>query len=288
MNSYIKIFLFIFYSIAVLAQEIRIEHIKTINNFVDAVSIAADQYKNIYVIDAGTNQIIKYSDNYKKISSFGGYGWGDNSFDEPTDIAISFDLFIYICDYNNHRIQHFDRNLNYVSTITGKGKEYNFGYPRSIAISKQGELFFIDGENQRIIKLDAFRNYVTDFGGIRSGKGNLYDPYKIRIGFDNFIYVIDGEKLISFDNFGNYLNSFDTDKHLIGITFYNDNILLLEKEAIIVKNKNFNEVNIFDIKNLFNDKENLSDLIIRDIFVFNDKLYLLSNKKLFIFNITIN
>ena len=286
MNLFVKIFLSIICPIVVLSQEIKIEHIKTIDDFVDAVSIVADQYKNIYVIDAGTNQIKKYSDNYKKISSFGGYGWGDNSFDEPTDIAISFDLFIYICDYNNHRIQHFDRNLNYVSTISGKRKEYSFGYPRSIAINKQGELFFIDGENQRVIKLDAFRNYVTDFGGIRSGKGNLYDPSKIRIDYDNFIYVIDGKKLISFDNFGSYRASFETDKHIVGISFYNESILLLEKDTIIVKNRKYEDVNIIDIKNLLQDKENLSNLIMRDIFVFNDKLYLLSNKKLFIFNIT--
>lgn len=286
MNLFVKIFLSIICPIVVLSQEIKVEHIKTIDDFVDAVSIVADQYKNIYVIDAGTNQIKKYSDNYKNISSFGGYGWGDNSFDEPTDIAISFDLFIYICDYNNHRIQHFDRNLNYVSTISGKGKEYNFGYPRSIAINKQGELFFIDGENQRVIKLDAFRNYVNDFGGIRSGKGNLYDPSKIRIDFDNFIYVIDGQKLISFDNFGNYRTSFETNKHIVGISFYNESILLLEKDTIIVKNRKYEDINIIDIKNLLPYKENLSNLIMRDIFVFNDKLYLLSNKKLFIFNIT--
>lgn len=285
MNKFLVIFSFLFFTKVLFPQEIKLEYIQSIDNLKDATSIAVDQYRNLYVADAGTNQIIKYSNKYEIIHSIGGYGWNENSFDEPTDIAVSFDMFVYICDYNNHRIQHFDRNLNYVSSISEtKNINIKFGYPRSIAISNDGNIFFIDGENQVIQKLDIFRNPIISFGGLKSGKGNLFNPNKIRIN-NNYVFVNDDGRIIQYDLYGNFINSFNTHAYIKSISFYQDIIILLDQDTLKFIDNKFNSILSLSTNSIIPANQIISQLTFRDVCVLNNYLYLLSNKKIFIFKI---
>ena len=290
MNCFSKIALLFVFGISLHSQGIHLKYSSSLGEFKEASSISLDQYKNIFVSDAGSNMIYKYSGNYELSTSAGGYGWSENSFDSPLDIAVSFDLFIYICDYNNHRLQRYDKNLNYISSIfnkTNPARKENFGYPKSIALSKDGEIFFIDHENIRIVQLDVFRNYVRDFGGIISGEGKLRDPSKIRIDFQNNIHVLDNDRIVSFDVFGNYIKSFNNDFPVIGISFYQNKFVLLEKDQIKFINTQTEDKTVLSLNELFTQTGlNNNNLLPKDIFINDNQLYLLCNHKLFIFELT--
>ncbi|MBI5214511.1 MAG: NHL repeat-containing protein [Ignavibacteriae bacterium] len=175
--------------------------------FQDAVASTVDPSGNIFVLDKGTSEVCKFSPEGKLIHKIGGQGWSNDSFDEPSDIFTSNGLDIYVADYGNHRIQRFDRNLNYVSTLSLRDEENQnrrFGYPASVAVDRFGALYIIDGENIRIIKLKGDEVERT-FGGIDAGKGRLQNPRKMRISDDDKVYVLDGNAIVVFDIFGNYV-----------------------------------------------------------------------------------
>ena len=71
---------------------------------------------NVYVLDNETNEIVKLSGdlsfqkNRKK-------GWQNGEFDTPTYLDGSSGLDLYLCDGKNFRIQRFDLNLSYVSSL---------------------------------------------------------------------------------------------------------------------------------------------------------------------------
>jgi hypothetical protein len=291
LNCFSKIALLFILGINLHSQSIHLKYSSSFGEFKEASSFSVDQYKNIYIADAGSNMIYKYSSAYEQTASAGGYGWDENTLDLPLDLAISFDLFLYICDYNNHRLQKYDKNLNYISSIfskTNPARKENFGYPKSIALSSEGGIFFIDLENTRIVQLDVFRNFLRDFGGINSGEGKLKDPSKIRIDPQNNIYVIDNDKIVSFDIFGNFIKTINNDSAIIGIAFYQNNIALLEREQIKFIDTNTKETSIIPLTGIISDSSNGNNIrLAKDICIIGNQLYLLFNHKLFILEITI-
>jgi DNA-binding beta-propeller fold protein YncE len=119
-------FLIAFLSLSLFAQNYSFKKISSIDGFQDAVALSVDQLNNIFIADAGNNMVYKYSSDYKLLSSFGGFGWNEYSFDFPIDISVSYDLVVYVCDYNNNRIQLLDRNLNYIHSISGDNEKELF------------------------------------------------------------------------------------------------------------------------------------------------------------------
>jgi DNA-binding beta-propeller fold protein YncE len=266
-----------------VAQNYSLEKIVSIDGFHDATALAVDQQNNIFVADAGSNRVYKYSSDYKLLSSFGGFGWNDYSFDSPVDISVSYDLFVYVCDYNNNRIQLLDRNLNYVHSISGDNEKELFRYPKSIALSNEGELFIIDSDNNRIVQLDNFRNPLRSFGGLNSVKKFKY-PTKIRVS-NNKVFIIDNSDVVMYDTFGNYIDAYKNDSLVVGISFYNDDVVFLEKERIkFINLHNSKEFIILLNNNGFIDihesNNNFNDIIIN-----KNLCYLMNKNKIIVFEI---
>ena len=278
------LFLTVFMSLNLLTQNYSFKQIHSIDGFQNAVALAIDQFNNIFVADAGSNRVYKYSSDYELLYSFGGFGWNEYSFDNPIDISVSYDLIVYVCDYNNNRVQVLDRNLNYIQSISGNNEKELFGYPKSIALSNEGELFIIDSDNNRIVQLDNFRNPVRNFGGLNSVNKFKY-PTKIRV-HNNKIFIIDDCDVVMYDLFGNYIDVYKNDSTIIGISFYNDDIIILEREKFkfinLHNNKDFaillvNSTGFADISKLSNK---FNDIIINKNFC-----YLLDKNKIIVFEI---
>ncbi|MFQ5632760.1 MAG: NHL repeat-containing protein, partial [bacterium] len=119
-------------------------------------------------------------------------------------------------DYNNHRIQRFDRNLNFVSTLvndTSRELRLQFGFPVAVAYSRFGEIFIAELEHNRILKFDINGNPVQSFGDYDWGAGSLEEPVQIGISGKDAIFVADAMRkaVIKFDYYGNYLQEFPLD-----------------------------------------------------------------------------
>jgi hypothetical protein len=267
-------------------DSLKIEYLSCFGNFTNASSISIDPENNVYIIDKGANKIIKYLPDLKTFSSAGGFGWGEQTFDSPSDLCISFGMNIFITDYNNHRIQRFDKNLNYISTYSSRDNPdaaQNFGFPDGICISKKGELFFGDLENKRVIKYNAFGEFEKSIGDLNAGLGKLDNPSKMRIDDKDNLYVLDGRDIKIFDRFGNYIKKIDFfHVEVINSFFINQNLLyLINKRNLDIINNGGKTAYSIKLNN-----EETGEMEFNDILINGDKLFVLSAGKVCLFKIT--
>lgn len=258
------------------------EYDTSFGDFKNASSFYITANGMIYVSDSGSDEIVLLDTLGNQLKTFGGYGWDENSFDNPTDVFAD-PLTIYVADKNNHAIKRFDKNLNYLSSLYKKesdNSEERFGYPLSCATSNQGDLYFIDSENSRIMKFDLYGNYKINFGGFDAGKYQLSDPTKLAISSSNNIFVIDGEDIIVFDDFGNGINRINIGQRINSIRILFDQLVLTTSDEIYHIYLRSPDLNI--------TKFNLSGIdVLTNIvsaILLNNNLYVLTSKDILIFN----
>jgi hypothetical protein len=137
----------------------------------------------------------------------GGYGWGLDGFDGPSDIASDL-LSIYIADKNNHRVVRLDRSLrpvSYLSTRDSSDRSVSFGYPLGIALNERGDVAIIDGESNEIVVFDSRGSFVRRFGrDARSGRA-LSGPIDIVHDGAHHWFVLDRAGILKYDSFGNVI-----------------------------------------------------------------------------------
>ncbi|MCU0343192.1 MAG: NHL repeat-containing protein [Ignavibacterium sp.] len=276
-----KIFI-IYFLLSVQLIPQSFEFNKSIGRFNKASSFYITANGLIYIADSGRDEIVLMDTLGNQMRTFGGYGWNQNSFDDPADVFAD-PLNIYVADKNNHAIKRFDKNLNYIYSFFTRESEFSqeqFGYPLSCATSNQGDLFLIDSENKRIMKFDIFGNFILNFGGFDAGKYQLSDPTQLAISSSNNIFVIDGSDIIIFDNFGNGTNSISINKSIKSIRILFDQLIICAEEEIYYSN-----LRSLDSKLI---KLNLSGLDTFPEFIsaikMNNILYVLCENELLIFN----
>jgi len=252
---------------------------RSYGTFTSASSMAVDPAGMIYVLDAGENKVIKLSETGRQLGVAGGYGWGDQTFDHPYDLCAQNGLDVYIADYGNHRIQRYDRNLNFVSSFGSSSAETGdkiFGYPKSVAVSNSGSLFFIDGENKEIVKLTIANEIERTFGGFGYGNGKLVNPIRIRIDARDRVYVLDGKVIVVFDVYGNYLRTIGDgifrEPSVFAISL--STLYVLDSCSILSIDEKGNVLDRSVIDDQIGGSEPCS---VRDIAVSHDALYLLTD-----------
>ncbi len=73
------------------------------------------------------------------------------AFHMPSDVAVDLKSSIFVLDSGNHRIQKFDFDGNYLTTIGNKGQgPAEFYFPISLDVDSEGLLYVSDPQNQRI------------------------------------------------------------------------------------------------------------------------------------------
>ena len=277
MNKIFSIFLLL--SSLVFPQQYIYQY--SLGKFNDAASFHINSAGFIFVADAGNSDIIKLDTAGKILKEVGGYGWQDSQFDIPSGIFAST-LSIYVADKNNHRIERFDKDLNFVSSFSKRDNDdqnSRFGYPLGCVITNQGDLFILDSENKRIVKFDLFGNYIQNFGGYDYGKYATNSPVDMATDQTNNIYVVDGKKILIYDQFGNGMGEMDAIEDLSSIRIIFNNMTISSKNSIYY----------FDLSKGFGKPEKLNLELtestgdIKASFIFNTKLYVLTSKEILVY-----
>lgn len=125
------------------------------------VGVVVDSQDNIYIIDQNQSRVWKYSDQGSYITSWGGYGAGDDKFYAIHAIAIDAADNIYIADTFTGEIKKFSSSgvfqLKMGSTGFGDGQ---FNSLSSIAVDQSGVLYAADNSD-RIQRFDTSNgNYL--------------------------------------------------------------------------------------------------------------------------------
>ena len=211
--------------------------------FVAAHMVRVDRQDNIWVVDEGSNIVIKFDPEGRVVMTLGrkpeaitipyarppagGYGNppgsgipGDN-FQRPTDVAFDAAGNIFVSDgYINSRIAKFDKNGKFIKSWGSTGKAPGqMDYPHGLATDSQGNVYLADRRNGRIQVFDNEGNVKTQFtsGGT---------PYAVCMtqGPQQYLYVansggnteeivkitLDGKILGKFGTAGKQLKEFGT------------------------------------------------------------------------------
>ena len=168
-----------------------------IYGFLFAQSVRIDAQDNIWAVDRGSTNIIKFDSAGRFLQVFGrkpesinpagaaggpagggggrgrggaaGQGTQGDSFNRPTDIAWDSQGDSFISDaYTNARIVKLDKTGRFLKSWGSKGSEPGqFDMPNSVAVDAQGNVYVADLGNKRIQVFDNdgnFKRQIADVG----------------------------------------------------------------------------------------------------------------------------
>ena len=170
--------------------------------------IAIDSNDNIYV--TSQHKLQKFDRNGKFVKSVGSGSGGSKpgEFNLPRGVKVHQNR-IYVCDFHNNRVQLFDLELLFITSIGTKGSgQGQFNRPEDLAVDSQGNIYVSEYGNNRVQVLDPNGRYLRQFGD-KSGPGKLNSPEGIQIAHD-CVYVsdCDNHRIAVFQLSGAFLTSF--------------------------------------------------------------------------------
>jgi DNA-binding beta-propeller fold protein YncE len=251
--------------------------------FKNAVSLTNDGKGYIYVLDNETNEVIKFDNKLNEVKRIGKKGWNNGEFDSPTYIDCSTGLDIFVTDGVNYRIQRFDLNLSYISSLVTNTSTFDeklkFNTPLASIVLNTKAIYVLDGENKRIVYYPDGMTPSSYFGGFQSALKPMVNPVKLIKDGYNCIYIFDKKtsSIYKYDNFGNYIKSIEYNT-IKSVSIFNNIIYIFVGDELIKYDIN---------KNAFSDKilltKDFSDLVIADMLVYSENkiLFLEKNKMSF-------
>jgi len=197
-----------------------------------AVSVSVDG--TLYVVDSGNNRIQLFDTRGCFLRTIGGFGFGTDQFDQPTDIWTGSLINIYVSDFNNRRILRYDRSLNFISSLESDDAldpDFQFEEVKSCAVNSNNDLFLLDHSENKVIKFNRHGQAERSFGAYTSGVGELQDPQQLHIYKNKFVLVSDAtaRAILVFDFFGNFIRSVSIEKlkQPAGLCILQDDTILL-------------------------------------------------------------
>jgi DNA-binding beta-propeller fold protein YncE len=146
--------------------------------------------QNIFVTDTLRDKVFILGQDGKVIKSFGQHGGRDGEFNLPTEIHIKGDL-VAVVDSMNFRVELFDRDGNFKSTIGTAGEAGGEIYrPKGIAIDSEEHVYLVEGEAGQVKVFDREGQLLYNFGN-GTGFGQFLLPSGLFIDRSDRVFVVD-------------------------------------------------------------------------------------------------
>ena len=259
---------------ALIAQDVpELEFTELLSGLNDARSIYASSAGNLFIAETGNNRVLKVSAEGVRLDSLGRLGAADYQFDQPLDVDATNELKIYVSDYNNRRIQVFDRRFQYLSTVElprRLQREYNYS-PTRLSVNHLGQLFFYDEESRHIYKYDANGRYEQRFD--TRGEDRIFAPSAL-VSTGDVLFIADSRRnLIHRMNAnGAYLGFIATASRPEGLSVFDNRIYSIAGQELLAYNSR---------GQLIDSQPFMGIRGVRGLAVFRNQLFLLTTDKVY-------
>jgi DNA-binding beta-propeller fold protein YncE len=159
--------------------------------FTHPFDIAIDQQNNIYISDIGSNMIQKFDKTGQFLLRWGKTGYNDGEFSDVYSVAIAPGGNVLVTD-STSRIQTFDSNGNFLSTIMPKPVDNQGVFLWNIAVDIQGNIYVAEWYGNRIVKLDPDGKALAAWSGADAGLDRFANMQDIAVDQEGNIYLTDG------------------------------------------------------------------------------------------------
>ncbi len=262
----ICLFLAVINAGAVRGQALNGQDVKVLYDGLDNPTALYLTHQNIFVVEQGKNRILKLDYSGEVLGTYGSRGSSDYQLNRPVDIDATNGLKVFISDLGNNRIQVFDRHWQLLSSIKDlsafrSNRRIN---PTFLSVNKQGELLFYDNQAKSILKMNENGAFIDEF----PVPAEVKDVAKLQL-MENSILLLDKKQkaVHKISENGLYESFYPTAS---GTTsFHKTKNALWTADAASV-NKDGEE-----FWQLNRQKET-----IRDIFVTENRIFVLTNKTL--------
>ncbi|HDQ71708.1 MAG TPA: hypothetical protein ENN19_06380, partial [Chloroflexi bacterium] len=182
----------------VLAGTSGVPYLTDEHHFNKPADVAVDGDGNRFVVEEAGQRLLKLGPNGNALAVVGTPGvTGDDDahLNGAQGVAVSADGTVYLADTWNHRVQIFDNDLNYQTTLgTGRCESAADAFcgPHNVTLDAGGRLYVADTWNHRVQVFDSSYNLVATLGVTgQTGQDNLHfhTPRGVAVDTEGFIYV---------------------------------------------------------------------------------------------------
>ena len=139
---------------------------------------------------------------------------GDGELNGPNGLIFDEDDKLFISDSNNHRIQMFTKDGQFISKWGKHGSDDGeLNLPWGLTLDRDHNVYVADWGNSRVQKFSDDGRHLATFGAGGSGEGELDHPSSVAVDKDGDVYVTDwgGHRLVVYDSEGEFLTTFHGD-----------------------------------------------------------------------------
>lgn len=201
-------------------------------NFQAPFGIGIDRQGMVYIANAGSGMIKRYSESGRLNLEFGKAGEGEGELEGPRDVAVNSKGDIYIADCWNNRVSVFSPDGTFKMHIGGLGEGFGrFRFPSSLAIDEKDYLYVVDTGNGVVQKFDPSGRFIMEFGR----KEGLKLPQGIAIDDDVYISDTSNNRIMRYTRTGEFVSSISGIKAPQGIAFFKKTLYATNADGYIMK-----------------------------------------------------
>ncbi len=198
--------------------------------FTNPHAVRIDRDDNLWLIDAGSHQVLKMTGEGRPLMTLGvkGQPGADaRTFNRPTDIAFAANGDFYVSDgYGNSRVVKFSGKGEYLLDWGRKGSgPGEFNLPHQVQTDSKGRVWVSDRENNRIQCFDADGKFLKQWNHLGATQGLKITPdgqmwiITHRNNIENVTYDTLAGRIMKIDiETGRILGSMESPGHWIDVT----------------------------------------------------------------------
>jgi len=137
------------------------------------------------------------------VQVWGSLGDAAGQFNEPFDVAVDQQGFVYVTDVRNRRVQKFTADGRFLIAF---GQQL-FEKPGGIGIGPDGTLWVTDYDLDRIFHFNTDGKLITVWGEAGDGAGAFESPVDVAVNSAGLVYVV--------DQYHHRIQQFSPDGHFI-------------------------------------------------------------------------